>query len=105
MSAPSPADVAAHLGVPYDATDVRLVSATAAANAWVEDRRSLTDPLHLWESARVIQGAILYAGLIYQSRSQPEGFPGFSDLGTYSEDYGQSMVQVHRLVGVDVVVG
>ena len=95
---PTPQDVAVHLGIPYVPGDVRLENATAASTTWVEKRRSWTDPVLLWDEPDVVLGAITYAGLLYQSRSAPQGFDGYSDLGTYTEDVGQSMVQIHRPV-------
>lgn len=97
----TPDDVADFLGTPVDD---RMTRATDAAVAWVTKRRCNTAPADLWPDADVRQGTVMYAGLLYTSRAQPQGFPGMSDLGTYSEDTGQAMVQIYRLVGADPVV-
>lgn len=96
-----PAKVAAELDVPVDA---RVTDCTLAAEAWVEARRSLTDPVDLWANPAVERGGVLYATLLFKQRSQPQGFAGMDALGTFSEDTGVIMGQVYRLVGADVVV-
>jgi hypothetical protein len=98
----TPADVATHLGA--SATDPRIISATDASRAWVQTRRCLTDPTMLWADAGIHQGGVLYAALLYQQRSQPQGFPGMDSLGAFGEDTGMTMANVYRLVGADVVV-
>lgn len=94
--------VADHLG--QAAPDDRITRATEAAERWVEERRSLTDPLTFVSAPDVIQGAIIYAGLLVQARAQGQGFPGFDDLGAYGGDIGAAMSNVYRLVGSDPVI-
>jgi hypothetical protein len=96
-----PAKVAAELGV---TPDQRVIDCTAAAAAWVEARRCLTDPFVLWADPAVEHGGVLYATLLFKQRSQPQGFAGMDALGTFSEDTGAIMSQVYRLVGADVVI-
>jgi len=93
--------LAQHLGVPVGSD--RLPEAAAAASAWVESRRSNTDPADLWQMPDVMLGAVMYAGLLFTSRAQPQGFPGFDELGRYSEDTGMAMANIYRLVGADPV--
>jgi hypothetical protein len=94
--------VADYLGVPT--TDGRMEACVLAAQAWVEKRRCKTDPVELWADASVVLGAVMYASLLYQQRSQPQGFPGMDALGTFPEDTGAAMSQIFRLVGADVVI-
>jgi hypothetical protein len=86
------------------ALDERAERACEAASVWVEKRRSITPTPELWADADVVFGTTIYASLLYQSRAQPQGFPGMDDLGTYSEDVGQAMSNVYRLVGSDPVI-
>lgn len=97
-----PALVAAHLGLA--AADERVTAATMAAESWTQRRRSLTDPDTLWAEPDTVHGAVIYAALIYQSRAQPDGFPGYSDLGTADTSAGEAMANVYRLVGSDPVI-
>ena len=94
--------LAAHLGVPV--TSPRLQEVADAATAWVERRRSNTTPADLWTRPDVMLGGVTYAGLLFTTRAQPQGFAGFDELGRYSEDVGMAMVMVYRLVGADAVV-
>lgn len=96
-----PHTLADFLGVPLDD---RMHAALEASMAWVRRRRSLVDPAVLFSDADVALGTVMYAGLLYTSRAQPQGFPGLDDLGGFGEDTGMSMAQVHRLIGVDQVV-
>jgi hypothetical protein len=99
-----PALLAEHLGLSGD-PDTRALMALAAAEAWASRRRSTTDPEVLFARPDVVEGTVIYAGLLYLSRSQPQGFPGLdAELGTYSEDAAMAMSQAMRLVGQDVVV-
>ena len=97
-----PDRLAGWVGVPVGSD--RLQEAAAAATAWVENRRSNTDPVELWAMPDVMLGGIMYAGLLFTSRAQPQGFAGFDELGRYSEDAGMAMVNIYRLVGADSVV-
>ena len=79
MPAPTPADVADHLGlVSPDLADPRLVNATSAGVAWAEKKRSATVAagIDLFAYPDVWLGIVLYAGLLYQARAMPSGFPG-----------------------------
>lgn len=91
--------VAEHLGLPFP--DDRLVRATAAAQSWVERRRDAGD--EVWSDPGFEQGGILYASLLYQSRAQPEGFPGYSELGNSESGAGEMMSNIFRLVPAAVV--
>lgn len=97
-------DVAEYLKILALETDANLDRSTAGAVKWVEKRRSLTDSVALWEDEDVILGGLMFAGLLYMQRVQPQGFSGMDELGTYSEDVGQAMVQIYRLVGNDPVI-
>lgn len=97
-----PALLVTHLGL--SAVDDRAELACAAASAWAEKRRSNTPTPELWADSDVILGTVIYAGLLYQSRAQSQGFPGMEELGMYSEDVGMAMSNVYRLVGSDPVV-
>lgn len=97
-----PQKVADHLGLA--APDDRITAATEASQAWVEDRRSMTDPVDLWADPAVEQGGVIYAALLVQTRAQPQGMPGFDDLGAFGGDIGTAMSNVFRLVGSDPVI-
>jgi hypothetical protein len=91
--------VADHLGL--TAPDDRVNRATAAAQAWVQRRRDSGD--EVWGEPDFTQGGVLYASLLYQSRAQPEGFPGYSDLGNSETGTGEMMANIFRLVPAAVV--
>lgn len=97
-----PQKLAEYLGLPFP--DERCTVALASAEAWTQKRRSLTDPVDLWAQPDVILGTVMFAALLYAQRAQPQGFPGMDDLGNYSDDVGQAMTQIYRLVGSDPVV-
>jgi len=91
----TPDDVASHLGI---MPDTRLEQDVDAARQWVEDRRNMTDPTILWTNPRVHKGGVLYAALLYQARSAPQGFDGYEDV------FGSSAEALYRardLVGAD----
>lgn len=92
--------VATHLGL--TAPDDRLLRATAAAQGWVQRRRDGGD--EVWAEPDIEQGGVLYAALLYQSRAQPEGFPGYSDLGLSETGTGEMMANIYRLVPVAQVI-
>ena len=104
MAVPTVDDVAAWIGIPVVPGDQRLIDCHRAALSWVLKRRSLTDPLDLWEEPDVCMGAVKYAALQYTSRAQPQGMPGFDDLGTFNSDLGMSMYDIKELVGLDPVI-
>lgn len=101
MRAPTASALAAFLNIPEDG---RCADAVAAAVEWAQDRRSLTDPLALWESARVRQGTILYAALLYQAAATPQGFAGYDEFGGGGGMAGDAIWRAKELVGTDVVV-
>jgi hypothetical protein len=103
VAEPTPDDVAGWLGIPAIPGDDRLTDCTTAAVAWVEKRRSLTPVDVLWADPDTHLGAVMYAALLYSSRAQPQGFPGFDQLGVYSDDVGMSIHRVYQLVGQDPV--
>jgi hypothetical protein len=94
----NPDDVATLLGLPLPASP-RVVDCVQAAEAWVIKRRFRTDPDTLFQSPDVRQGTAMYAALLHTQRAQPQGFPGVTDLGVYSDDLGLAMSQIYRLVG------
>lgn len=91
--------VADHLGLAVP--DDRVTRATEAAQSWVERRRDAGD--EVWDDPAFEQGGVLYAALLYQSRAQPDGFPGYSDLGTADTSAGEAMANIFRLVPAAVV--
>lgn len=94
-----PQDVAAHLGL--TSPDDRCTSATVAAEAWVQRRRD--GGSEVWSEPDFYMGGVLYASLLYQSRAQPEGFAGYSDLGNSDVGTGEMMMNIFRLVPAAVV--
>ena len=93
--------VAAHLSVDPAAPGVD--ESAEAARAWVERRRSLTDPVLLWTSPDVVRGAVLYASLLYQKKAAPAQMPGY-DMDVAAGDMFGAMGDVYRLVGQDMVL-
>lgn len=104
MAIPTRDDVAGWLGIPAIPDDTRLSDCTDAAIVWVMKRRSLTPAETLWLEPDTVLGTVMFAALLYSSRAQPQGFPGFDDLGTFSEDTGMAITQIYRLTGTDPVV-
>lgn len=98
---PTVADLAAELGLP---PDERMRSDLDAAVAWVADRRANTDPMLLWSSPRVHKGTILFAALLYQSRSTPTGYAGYDESGGFTLPTDNAMRRVYTLVGKDPVI-
>ena len=96
-----PNRAANHLGV---AVDERLTDACDAATAWVEQRRCNTDPLELWADEGVNYGGMLYACLLYQSRTTPQGFAGYDELLTSSPTSAEALWRARDLVGQDPVI-
>lgn len=97
----TPDAVAELLGDGVDPAEPRLVMATAAARAAVEERRSelaldtLTD---VDAPANVRAGAIMWAALIYQTRSAPVGFDGYDAESAFA-DAGSKRAEIMRLLG------
>jgi hypothetical protein len=97
----TPDAVAENLGGGVDPLEPRLVQATAAARAAVEERRpelmlhTLTD---VTAPANVRMGAIMWAALIYQQRSSPAGFDGFDAEAAFA-DAGSKRAEIRALIG------
>jgi hypothetical protein len=104
MPLPTRDQVADWLGIPSLPEDDRLTACTEAAIVWVMKRRSLTTPEALWLERDTELGTVMYAGLLYGSRAQPQGFPGFDQLGVYTDDVGMAIHRVYQLVGLDPVI-
>jgi hypothetical protein len=96
----TPEEVAAYLDVP-GAPDDNLIASTAAAKAAVERRRSDLELEHVdaVAPADVHLGAMLWAGLLYQSRSAPSGFAGYGDETQLYDALGARRAEVMRLIG------
>ena len=89
------ADVASHLGI---VPDDRLETDVDAARQWAEDRRTSIEPTILFTYPRIHKGAVLYAALLYQARSAPQGFDGYEDAFTGSTE---GLWRARVLVGAD----
>lgn len=94
-------DVAAHLSIPESTPG--LAEVCDAAVEWAYNRRCLTDPAKLWASPDWVRGTVLYAGIVYQKRAMPQGFPGY-DVDVASIELAGAMGDIYRLVGLDPVV-
>jgi hypothetical protein len=96
-------DVARYLDIPGDVTgDDNLATATAAVKAAVERRRSdlyAGDPPAFAPTDDVRAGSIMWAGLIYQTRSAPSGFAGYGDDTQLYDALGARRAEVMRLIG------
>lgn len=101
MGRPTVDDLASELGLD---PETRMSGDLDAACEWVERRRHATPAALLWESARIRKGALLYAALLYQSRTAPSGFPGFEEFTGYQPPADSAMRRVYQLVGKDPVV-
>jgi hypothetical protein len=99
----TPDDVAAWLDLPQaDPADDNLANSTAAVKAAVERRRSDLDfeaadfaAVH----ADVRTGSILWASILYQTRSAPSGFAGYGDETAMFDPLGSRRAEVLRLIG------
>jgi hypothetical protein len=99
----APQALVEHLGLA--GPDARATFALAAAESWAQRRRSRTSPDDLFARPDALAGTVIYAGLLYLSRAQPQGFPGLDvELGSASEEAAMAMANAMRLVGQDVVV-
>jgi len=98
-------DVAGYLDLPtVDPADDNLALSTAAVKAAVEARRSdLFDdavPPAFTPTDDVRTGSILWAAILYQSRSAPSGFAGYGDETQIMFDaLGARRAEVLRLIG------
>jgi hypothetical protein len=96
----TPEEVAAYLDLP-GAPDDNLVASTAAAKAAVERRRSdlgLTEP-DATAPGDVRLGTMVWAALLYQTRSSPSGFVGYGDETQIYDALGARRAEVMRLIG------
>lgn len=105
MSSPpewlSPADVAAYLDLPGDPlADDNLLLATATVKAALERRRSDLFADGVFEASDEVKGgAVMWAGLVYQTRNAPSGFSGYGDETVLFDALGARRAEVMRLVG------
>jgi hypothetical protein len=86
-------DLETHLGFQSDA---RMADALNTSLAWCNRQRPdlpAAGPV----GADVTTAVLIYAGLLYRSRSSPQGFDGYSELGDY--DTADAMSNVYRLLG------
>lgn len=95
-------DVALYLDLP-GAADDNLTASTAAAKAAVERRRADLD-YNLADTFRDVHadvwlGAVIWAGLIYQTRNAPSGFSGYGDETQLYDALGARRAEVMRLLG------
>jgi hypothetical protein len=97
----TPEDVATLLDLPEaEAGDENLVNSTAAVKAAVEQRRSdldFTDATTV--PANVRHGSVLWASILFQSRSAPSGFAGYGDETAMFDPLGSRRAEVLRLIG------
>lgn len=96
----TPEEVAAYLDIP-GAPDDNLTASTAAAKAAVERRRSdlALDIPDATAPGDVRLGTMIWAGLLYQSRSSPSGFVGYGDETQIYDALGARRAEVMRLIG------
>jgi hypothetical protein len=97
----TPEDVAAYLDLP-SADDDNLLLSTAAVKAAVERRRSdlwTGDPPAFAPGDDVKAGAVIWAGLMFQTRNAPSGFSGYGDDTSMIDSLGARRAEVMRLVG------
>ena len=97
----TPEDVAAYLDLPA-ADDDNLLLSTAAVKAAVERRRSdlwTGDPPAFTPGDDVKAGAVIWAGLMFQTRNAPSGFTGYGDDTALIDSLGARRAEVMRLVG------
>ena len=96
-------DVAAYLDLPTADGDDNLATSTAAVKAAVEGRRSDlfdgADPPAFTPGDDVKGGAIMWAALVYQSRSAPSGFAGYGDETWIVDSLGSRRSEILKLIG------
>lgn len=94
-------DVAGYLDLPVASPDDdSLTLSTAAIKAAVERRRSdldFTDETTV--PADVRTGSIVWAAILYQTRSAPSGFAGYGDETAMFDVLGARRAEVLRLIG------
>ena len=97
----TPEDVAAYLDLPT-ADDDNLLLSTAAVKAAVERRRSdlwKGDPPAFAPGDDVKAGAVIWSGLMFQTRNAPSGFAGYGDDTALIDSLGARRAEVMRLIG------
>jgi hypothetical protein len=99
----TPEDVAQYLDLPTSDDD-NLALSTAAVKAAVEQRRSdltdtTVDPPLFTPTDDVKGGAVMWAGIVYQTRNAPTGFSGYGDETTVYDALGARRAEVMRLIG------
>jgi len=96
-------EVAAYLDLPtVDPADDNLALSTAAVKAAVERRRSdlaTGEPPTFTPTDDVHTGSVIWAAILYQSRSAPSGFAGYGDETGLFDPLGARRAEVLRLVG------
>jgi hypothetical protein len=98
----TPEEVAAYLDVPFDAADDNLTLSTAAVKAAVEHRRAdlnAGDPPVFTPTEDVHTGSVIWAAILYQTRSAPSGFAGYGDETSMFDPLGARRTEVMRLIG------
>jgi hypothetical protein len=100
----TPEDVAGYLDLPTADGDDNLTLSTAAVKAAVEGRRAdlwdrTVDPAVFLPPDHVRTGAIIWAGLVYQTRNAPSGFAGYGDETWVIDSLGSRRSEVMRLIG------
>lgn len=98
-----PDKVAELVGQPVPTSDPLIVDATDAAEQWVTNRRSASDPAVIFTSNAVLRGGHLCGALLYNQRAQAQGFPGVDGFGVV-DDISTAWSTVYKLVGRDPVV-
>ena len=97
-------DVAAYLDLPTSEGDDNLATATAAVKAAVESRRSdlnatAGDPTTFTPGDDVKGGSVMWAALVYQSRSAPSGFAGYGDETWVLDSLGSRRSEILKMIG------
>ena len=85
----------AHLG---RADDGRMQSVLAAALAWCHRMRPDLSPAGQVDAA-VSEAVVIYAGLMWRSRSNPSGFDTYTETDSGLGDAYNAMANVYRLLG------
>lgn len=100
----TPADVVAYLDLPAGMEDDdNLLLSTAVVKAAVEGRRqdlwSDDTPAVFAPGEDVKGGAVMWAGIVYQTRNAPSGFSGYGDDAALVDSLGARRAEVMRLLG------
>jgi hypothetical protein len=97
-------DVAAYLDLPTAEGDDNLALSTAAVKAAVEKRRSdlnatAGDATTFTPTEDVRGGSIMWAALVYQSRSAPSGFASYGDETWVIDSLGSRRSEILKMIG------